>query len=49
VCTSEQDHSGDGTIGTVRCSPGACNMREWLVGDLSLMDVHFQLWMVPSG
>jgi hypothetical protein len=21
-------------------------MREWLVADLSVMDVHFQLWMV---
>jgi hypothetical protein len=39
VCTSEQDHSGDGIIGTVRCSARACNMR-WLVADLSLMDVH---------
>ena len=21
-------------------------MREWLVADLSVMDIHFQLWMV---
>jgi hypothetical protein len=21
-------------------------MRQWLVADLSVMDVHFQLWMV---
>jgi len=33
VCTSEQDRYGDGIIGTVRCSLGARNMREWLVAD----------------
>jgi hypothetical protein len=45
-CTSEQERSGDGIIGTVLRSSGACNMRDWLVADLSVMDVHFQLWMV---
>jgi hypothetical protein len=49
VCTSEQDGSGDDIIGTVRCSSGAQNMREWLVADLSLINIHFQLWMVLSG
>ena len=44
--TSEQDRFGDGTIGTVPRSPGARTMREWLAADMSVMDVHFQLWMV---
>ena len=38
VCTSEQDRSVDGIIGTVRCRPERAKMREWLVADLSLMD-----------
>ena len=46
MCTSEQDRFGDGTIGTVQRSPGARTMREWLAADMSVMDVHFQLWMV---
>jgi hypothetical protein len=29
--------------------PGARNMREWLVADLSRTDVHFQLWTVLTG
>ena len=43
--TSEQDRFGDGTIGTVPRSPGARTMRELLAADISVMDVHFQLWM----
>ena len=44
--TSEQDHSGDANIGTVPSNKGRGNMGQWLVADLSGMDVHFQLWMV---
>ncbi len=44
--TSEQDRFGDGIIGTVPRSLGARQMRDWLVADLSVLDVHFQLWMV---
>ena len=44
--TSEQDRFGDGTIGTVPRNPGARTMRELLAADISVIDVHFQLWMV---
>ena len=37
MCTSEQDRSGDGIIGIVRCSPRARNMRR-LAADLSLVE-----------
>jgi hypothetical protein len=42
---SEPALSGDATTGLsgmMREAP----MREWLIADISLSDVHFQVWMV---
>ena len=40
---------GDGTIGIVTCSGLRIRegtMGQWLIADVSVMDVHFQFWMV---
>ena len=43
---SERDLSGGATIGTVRCDAGGLTMGEWLINDVSFLDVHIQLWML---
>ena len=36
---------GDTTIGITLCS-GEGTMGQWLIADLSVSDVHVQLWML---
>ena len=44
--TSEQDRSGEAIIGIVKFDLGRATMGQWLIADLSILDVHFQAWML---
>jgi hypothetical protein len=44
--TSRPKISGDAIIGGVTSKDGGPQMAQWLIADISLLDVHLQLWML---
>jgi hypothetical protein len=47
--TSRPVISGDAIIGGATFREGDQQMRQWLIADVSLFDVHLQLWMLFRG